>query len=150
MITLDEILSEWGTDSKIDRDDLSTESLKTANLQSKYLQVLAGIKMSIIRRKAKLETLMHEKTEWVSGRLTKDAMDAKGWDYDGGLAGRSKPLKGEMDGYVKVDPDVQKLRVEIQELELSRDTTIEIVNSLQWRHQSIRNSIDYMKFMAGG
>lgn len=72
MITLDEILSEWGTDSKIDRDDLSTESLKTANLQSKYLQVLAGIKMSIIRRKAKLETLMHEKTEWVSGRLTKD------------------------------------------------------------------------------
>lgn len=146
---LDEMQAEWNKDAPLDKTKLDDESLRIPYLQSKYLSYLNVARKMIRQKKFKLERLQHDKKEWYGGYLTKEDMDAKGWDYNP-LKGRTKPLKSDMDAFVKVDPDILKLREELQELEDVKDFLIDVVESIKWRHQHIRNSIDWQRFMAGG
>lgn len=149
MIKIEDILEEWDRDSRIDDNKLDIESVNTARLHAKYLQILSGVKVAIQNRKLKLEKLKHDKKVWMQGRMTKDELDRRGWKYDP-FDGASKPMKGEMEAYVKTDPDVQKHIDEIERLQICQDALLDIMNNVNWRHQSIRNAIDFRKFMAGG
>lgn len=146
---LKEIKKEWKQDSPLDKTKLDDEALNVPYLQSKYLNYLSAVRKLIRKKEFELETLYHKKKEWYGGYLTKQDMDDMGWDYDP-LKGRSKPLKSDMDAFVKVDPDIQKLREEIEELKEARDYLIDVVEACKWRHQHIRNAIDWARFMAGG
>lgn len=149
MITPQDILSDWDKDSKIDESQLDQESLKIARLHAKYMQILTGLKVQIRKKRSKLETLSADKKRWIQGRMTKDEIDRRGWEYDP-LNGYAKPLKSELEEFVKVDPDVQKMRDEIEDLKICIELTIDIVNSINWRHTNIRNAIDWQRFTSGG
>ena len=146
---LKEIKKEWREDAPLDKTKLDDEALKVPYLQSKYLDYLSAARKLIREKEFELETLQHKKKEYYGGYLTKQDMDDMGWDYNP-LKGRTKPLKNEMGDFVKVDPDIQKLRKELSELHELKDYLIDIVESVKWRHQHIRNAIDWARFMAGG
>lgn len=148
MITLQDILIDWKKDSQIDRTKILEESLRISRLHSKYIEILAGVKMAYKRKKKKLENLRHNKKLWMSGRLTQMQMDTFGWKYDP-FDGHAKPLKGELDGYISNEPDVVALKEELDELEICRDTVMEIVNKINWRGQDLRIAVDWAKFEAG-
>ena len=71
-----------------------------------------------------------------------------GWDFDP-LEGL-KIMKGEMDYYYDSDTEIQQSEMKIQYLKTMIDTLSEIVNNLNWRHQSIGNMIKWKVFEAGG
>lgn len=146
---LTEILAEWNRDSVIDQTKLDVDSLRVPQLHSKYLQYLSATKSKIHRRKKDLDTIFHDKKQWLQGRMTKEEMDRRSWKYDP-FENAAKPMKSEMDTYIKVDPEVQKIQHEIDELRILEEALIEIVNNINWRHTHIRNALDYMKFMNGG
>jgi len=74
-------------------------------------------------------------------------MDAKGWSYDpmNGL----KVLKGDMNYFYDSDPDIQNANMKIDYTKEVVATLEEIMSNIRWRHQNIRNMIEWRKFTSG-
>lgn len=149
MIQLKDILTEWNKDSVINKSKLDEESLNTAVLHAKYLEILSGVRVAKSKQEKKLETYQQRYKDWVDGKLTKDQMDEYHLAYDP-FGGYSKPLKGERTTWIQAQPEIQSIRLRLDELKQCEEALLEIINNLNWRHQSIRNAIDWMRFTSGG
>ena len=79
--------------------------------------------------------------------MPKEDIDKRGWAYDpfNGL----KIMKSDIDYYEKADPDLQKIESSIVHLETTLEALIDIMDTLKWRHQTIRNMIEWKKFTSG-
>jgi len=147
-MTLDQVLEEWATDSKLPQNDLDEASRQTPTLHAKYLSLLSQTKLRMKKAEMDQKTLLRLKWEWYNGKMPEEKIKELGWDYDplNGL----KVMKGEMDYYYDSDKEIQESELKIQYLKTCIDTLSEIVNNLNWRHQSIGNMIKWKVFEAGG
>ena len=146
-MTLEEILEEWATDSKLPNINLDEASRETPSLHSKYLSILSNAKLRLKKAEMDQKSLLKQKFLYYNGKLSKDEIDALGWDYDpmDGL----KILKGEMDYYYESDPEIQKTEEKIQYWKTVIETLTEIIDNLKWRHQTISNIIKWKQFESG-
>ena len=101
-------------------------------------------------KKAEMDqkSLLKDKWLYYNGKMDEEQLKATGWDLDplNGL----KVMKGEMDYYYDSDKEIQESELKIQYLKTLIDTLNEIVNNLNWRHQTISNMIRWKVFEAGG
>ena len=148
MLNLEEILKMWAKDSEIDDLRLDEASKKTASLHAKYLEMLSVTKLQLKRKDMEFKVLLKNKWLWYNGKMTKDQIDQLGWEYDA-LNGL-KVLKGEMDYYYDSDPHIQEAQAKIDYLKTLIETLEEIINTIRWRHSTIKNMIDWRKFESGG
>ena len=90
---------------------------------------------------------MKDKWLYYNGKMDQITVQEKGWEPDPfeGL----KVLKGEMDYYYDSDPEIQKSEEKIQYWKTVIETLSEIVNSVNWRHQTISNIIKWKNFESG-
>jgi hypothetical protein len=79
--------------------------------------------------------------------MSKDEMDARGWSYDplNGL----KVLKGDMDRFYDSDSDIQNAQMRIDYLKELVSVLEEIMGNIRWRHQNIKNMVEWRKFTSG-
>jgi len=147
-MNLDDIFAMWKRDSQIDENNLDQATLENAKLHSKYLELHSNAKLQVKRKELAFKILLKDKWLWYNGKMTQEEMTAKGWSFDplNGL----KILKGEMDYYYDSDKEIQESELKIQYLKTMIDTLSEIVNNLNWRHQTIGNMIKWRVFEAGG
>lgn len=148
MIDLENVLSEWNEDSKIPEHQLDETSRHTPNLHAKYLQYLSLAKLQLKRVENNQKTLLLDKWKYYNGKMSQEEIMSKGWQPDpfDGL----KILKGEMEYYYGSDPEIQKSEEKVEYYKTLISTLTEIVDSLKWRHQTIKNIIEWRKFQAGG
>tara|TARA_R110000796_G_scaffold59802_4_gene138038 strand:- start:1502 stop:1945 length:444 start_codon:yes stop_codon:yes gene_type:complete len=141
------ILSEWANDSIIQRTGLDETSRATPSLHAKYLQWLAEAKLAKKRSELKQKTLLKQKWLYYNGKMDRDTVESLGWTPDpfDGL----KVMKGEMDYYYDSDSEIQQSEEKIQYWKTVIETLTEIVNNLNWRHQTIGNIIKWKQFEAG-
>lgn len=144
---LQTILSEWTKDSEIQRNHLDETSRQTPALHAKYLQWLAEAKLAKKRAEFKQKTLLKQKWLWYNGKMSEEQIKALGWDFDP-LEGL-KIMKGEMEYYYDSDPEIQQSEEKIAYWKTLIETLTEIVNNLNWRHQTIGNIIKWKQFEAG-
>ena len=147
-MTLEEVLNQWTIDSLIEKTDLDEVSRKTPALHAKYLSLLVNAKLKMKKQEMDQKTLLKEKWLWYNGKMTEEKIKELGWNPDplDGL----KIMKGDMDHYYDSDPEIQASELKIQYLKTMIDTLNEIVNNLNWRHQTINNMIKWKVFEAGG
>ena len=144
---LQAILSEWTKDSEIQRNHLDETSRQTPALHAKYLQWLAEAKLAKKRAEFKQKTLLKQKWLWYNGKMSEEQIKTLGWDFDP-LEGL-KIMKGEMEYYYDSDPEIQQSEEKIAYWKTLIETLTEIVNNLNWRHQTIGNMIKWRSFEAG-
>jgi hypothetical protein len=146
-LDLEAILSEWKTDCQIPTHQLDETSRNTPMLHAKYLQYISTAKLSLKRAEHVQKILLKDKWLYYNGKMDENALKSKGWEPDpfGGL----KILKGEMDHYYDSDPEIQRSEEKIAYLKTVIETLNEIVNNLNWRHQTIGNMIRWKQFEAG-
>ena len=146
-MNLERILEEWKKDSLIEMNALDASSVQTTMLHAKYLELHATYKIKLKDAEFKQSILMKNKWLWYSGKLSKEEIDAFGWDYDPyeGL----KILKGDMAHFVEADKELQESEAKIEYLKTCIDTLKDIMENLKWRHQNIRNILEWKKFEAG-
>ena len=144
---LEPIITMWEKDCIINNTSLDEASRQTPMLHAKYLPMHAEAKMMLRRAQMSQKTLLKDKWLYYNGKMTKEEIEAKGWEFDPfkGL----KVLKGEMDYYYDADTDIQKSEDEIQQLKVLVETLQEIVDNIKWRHQTIGNMIKWRMFEAG-
>ena len=148
MLNLEDVLKMWADDSVIDDIRLDEASKDTAKLHAKYLEMLSVTKLQLKRRDMEFKVLLKNKWLWYNGKMSKDQIDQLGWEYDA-LNGL-KVLKGEMDYYYDSDPHIQEAQAKIDYLKTLIETLDEIINTIRWRHSTIKNMIDWRKFESGG
>lgn len=147
-MTLEQVLEEWAADSKLPKNNLDETSRQTPQLHSKYLTLLTNAKLKLKKAEMDQKSLLKLKWLWYNGKMSEDKVKELGWDFDP-LEGL-KIMKGEMDYYYDSDKEIQESELKIQYLKTMIDTLNEIVNNLNWRHQTIGNMIRWRVFEAGG
>ena len=60
-----------------------------------------------------------------------------------------KIMKNDMNVFFDADPDLQKIRAQIEYLTEVVDFIKRCMDNITWRHQTIKNTIEWRKFMAG-
>ena len=138
----------WEADSVIDEINLDETSIKSAKLHAKYLQLLSIAKLRLKKKEMEFDAVKKDKWLYFEGKMTKDQMDERGWKYDP-FDGGTKPMKSNMDYYYKSDSDLTRLQSQIDYQKTLIDTLIDIMDNIKWRHQNIRNIIDWKRFTAG-
>lgn len=146
-LRLEDVLKMWKEDSEIDELKLDEASRESARLHAKYLEMLSVTRLQLKKKESEYNTLLRDKFLWYNGKMSKDEMDARGWDYDplNGL----KILKGDMDRFYNADADIQNSKMKIDYLKELVATLEEIISNIRWRHQTIRNAIEWQKFTSG-
>lgn len=147
-MNLEQVLQEWATDSNLPRTELDEVSRQTPALHAKYLALLSNAKLRMKKMEMDQKTLLKKKWLWYNGKMTEEQIKDLGWEYDP-LEGL-KVMKGEMDYYYDSDKEIQESEMKIQYIKTMIDTLNEIVNNLNWRHQTIGNMIKWRQFEAGG
>ena len=137
----------WSVDCNLDNLHLDETSRKTPLLHAKYLELLSTAKLQLKKSEFSQKTLLKQKWLYYNGKLDQSKIEEFGWDPDpfDGL----KILKGEMEYYYDSDPEIQKSEEKIQYYKTVIDTLTEIVNNLNWRHQTISNIIKWKQFESG-
>lgn len=141
---LDTIFENWALDSVIDQMDLGNSSLKTSELHHKYHKIYTNERLHLREIEIKLKQLKLEKHEFYTQGPTKETQE-KGWK----LPAIGKVLKQEASNYIDADPDVVDLTLRLGLQQEKVELLESIIRSINNRGYQIRNSIDFMKFMAG-
>lgn len=144
---IESIHEMWETDCRINSKDLTESTLQIPKLHSKYMQIYSQEKARLVMFEMEQRTLLKKKWLYYNGKMDQDEIEKEGWDYDpfNGL----KVLKGEMNYYYDADTDIQRAEMKIQLQKQKIETLKEILDNLKWRHQSIKNIIEWKKFEAG-
>lgn len=148
MIDLESILAEWKEDSQIAKHQLDETSRVTPALHSKYLEYLSLTKLRLKKAEFDQKTLLKDKYLYYEGKMSQEDIESRGWSYDP-YQGLSATTKNFKEYYYDSDKDIQDSEMKIQYLKTIIDTLEEIVNSLNWRHQTIGNMIRWRQFEAG-
>ena len=126
---------------------LDESSRDSAKLHGKYLEILSVNKMKLKKAELEFKVLLRDKWKHYNGKLSQEEMDSKSWDYDplNGLT----VLKGDMDKFYDADPVIQEHQSKMIYLQEVCDTLKEILDNVKWRHQTIKNMIEWRKFTSG-
>lgn len=143
---IDAIREMWQEDCRIGID-LSKASIDTPVLHSKYLSIYTQEKGVLTAYELEQKKLLKQKWLYYNGKMDKEQIEALGWEFDpfDGL----KVMKGEMNYYYDADDDIQKSEAKIQLQKQKLDMLKDILDNIKWRHQTIRNIIEWKKFEAG-
>jgi len=148
-LTIEYIMKEWEEDAEINNLMLEEESKKIPKLHAKYINMYTHEKLRYKHLDMKHKILLKEKWLYYNGKYDKAELDRKGWSYDP-YDGHNKSIKGDMDIYYNADPDMQASQLKMDYQKEMIDLLKEILESIKWRHQSIKNAIDFMRFTSGG
>jgi len=147
MNNLETILEMWKKDSEIDEMNLDESSRQSAKLHGKYLELLSVNRLKLKKANLDFKVLLKDKWLHYNGKMSQEDIDKHGWDYDP-LDGLTV-LKGDMDKFYDSDTDIQAHQAKIQYLEELCDSLKEILDNIKWRHQTIKNMIEWRKFTSG-
>lgn len=141
-IDLDLIQSMWEKDSKIDIDNLHTESLNIPILHAKYFDLYN--KITILRANAenKRKEIRKNRYEYYSGKADPD-------EYIENPFPKKIRDKETLKQYLESDKSVSQISLKIEYYDIMIKYIEDIIKTIHNRTYQIKNAIEYQKFMSG-
>ena len=141
-IDLDMIQSMWETDSKIDIDNLHTESLNIPALHAKYFDIYNNI--SLLRKKAEQQkrNIRHDRFEYYTGKADPEV-------YVENPFPKKIRDKDTLQKYLDADERLSSVCLKIDYYETMLNYLESILKVIQNRTYQIKNAIEFVKFQAG-
>jgi hypothetical protein len=142
MIDLPTIQKMWEDDSKIDIDNLHTESLNIPILHSKYYDLYNNL--MLLRKKAEQQkkNIRHERYEYYSGKADPDV-------YIENPFPKKIRDKDTIQKYLDADEKLSNVNMKIEYYDVMLKYIEEILKQISNRTYQIKNSIDFMRFSSG-
>lgn len=142
---IEEIISMWQGDSKIDETELSRESLNIPILHGKYLRHFSDERLKLRALKMKHKQLTQRLMDYYRGDLNnpEDLADLGREPYP------FKRLKNEVTYYVDSDSEMIQLNTKIAYQQEMVDVLEEIIKAINTRGYVIKNSLDFLRFTSG-
>lgn len=142
--TLNDIFDMWEKDAAISQNDLAGASMKTASLHHKYAKMLSAARLQHKMREQRYKELYRDKWEWVTGVISKEVLDERGWEPL-----RKKILRADADIYLESDADLQKHLLRLADAKEKVEALESIIKIINGRAFQIKNAVDYLKFLNG-
>jgi translation initiation factor 2 beta subunit (eIF-2beta)/eIF-5 len=141
---LEDIVSEWDKDCKMNETELGDESVKIPVLHNKYLKIFIGESAQLKRLFAQRAKLKRTLTEYYLGELDRDELDQLGRDQF-----YKKILKNEVETYIESDDDFIEINLKFA-LQQEKVNYIEaVIKSINNRGFQIKNALDWLRFTNG-
>lgn len=141
---IEDIVSEWDKDCKMDESELGQESTNIPIVHNKYLKIYVGEKAQEKRMFAQRNKLKRKLQEYYLGELDQDELEELGREQF-----YKKLLKNEVDTYIESDDMFIDLNLKLG-LQQEKVNYIEaIIKSINNRGFQIKNAIDWLKFDNG-
>ena len=134
-MNFDDIKLMWEKDSKIDDTELDTESLKIPQLHSKYLNLYSDY------------ILIKEKTESEQKIIIRQL-----WEYYSGKGDEPfdiKLLKQDVPMYIEADEKYQRITNKLKYYTVITNFLKEVLSNINTRSYTIKNTIEWRKFLNG-
>ncbi len=142
---LDDILIMWEADSAIDDNHLGESSTATAKLHAKYLKLLVDAKLKKSKLNIDYNNLRKLKFRYYRGEMTRSELADLGWEQ----WQYNKPLKAEMDEFLKGDEDLTKIQARIEYIDTMVYALESIMQQIKQRDFQLSNGIKWKQFLAG-
>lgn len=141
-IDLEKLQEMWEKDSKIDPDNLHTESLNIPVLHAKYHEMYNNI--SLLRKKAEQQrkNIRHERYEYFSGKADPDV-------YLENPFPKKIRDKDTMQKYMDADEKLSNSSLKIEYYDTILSYIDSILKQISNRTYQIKNAIEFMRFTAG-
>ena len=142
MIDLESLQKMWEEDSKIDPDNLHTESLNIPSLHEKYFDLYNTI--FLLRKKAdqQRKNNRHERYEYFSGKADPDV-------YVENPFPKKIRDKDTMQKYLDADEKLSTSSLKIEYYDTMLAYIESILKVVQNRTYQIKNAIEFMRFQSG-
>ena len=142
MVDLETIQRMWSEDSKIDPDNLHTESLNIPVLHAKYFDLYNNL--NLLRKKAEQQrkNIRHERYEYYSGKSDPEV-------YIDNPFPKKIRDKETMQKYLDADTKLSGISLKIEYYSVMLSFIEDILKMISQRTYHIKNSIEFMRFTSG-
>ena len=142
LIDLEKIQDMWEADSKIDPDNLHTESLNIPSLHAKYFEMYNNL--FLLRKKAEQQrkNIRHERYEYFSGKADPET-------YVDNPFPKKIRDKDTLQKYLDADEKLSNSSLKVDYYDAMLTYLESILKQINNRCYQIKNSIDFMKFNSG-
>ena len=136
-----ELQNELDRDLKIDDTELDLESIKTPQLHNKYLKHYTKYSLQLKKTKDDYKILRRHKWEYYTGKSSPEVYQEKPFEL--------KILKADVGIYLEADEELQQLGQKEAYLETTVNYLEKILREITNRNWTIRNTIEWKKFLHG-
>lgn len=140
-----ELCDMWKEDATINPHELDTSSIEASKLHAKYLAIMSTHNLIVKQTVVEYNTKKHVKWQYYRGDLN-NPEDLKEHDLE---PMNHTVLKADVQSWIEQDNELNKLLLRKAMHEEIVDTCKEIVKQLNNRNWSIRNAIEWQKFISG-
>ncbi len=141
-IDLETIQSMWEKDSKIDIDNLHTESLNIPVLHSKYFNLYNNILLLRKRCEQQKKNIRHERYEYYAGKADPEV-------YIENPFPKKIRDKDTLQKYLDADEKLSQTSLKVEYYDVMLSYIEDILKMIHNRTYQIKNSIEYMRFQSG-
>jgi hypothetical protein len=141
-LDLDAIQRMWEQDSKIDPDNLHTESLNIPILHSKYFEIHNTILLLKKKAEQQKKNIRHQKYEYFTGKADPDV-------YLENPFPKKVRDKETLQGYLDSDEKLSQSSLKVDYYETMLIYVDSILKMISNRTYQIKNAIEFMRFTAG-
>jgi hypothetical protein len=141
-LDLDVIQKMWEQDSKIDPDNLHTESLNIPILHSKYFEIHNTILLLKKKAEQQKKNIRHQKYEYFTGKADPDV-------YIENPFPKKVRDKETLQGYLDSDEKLSQSSLKVDYYETMLIYVDSILKMISNRTYQIKNAIEFMRFTAG-
>lgn len=139
-----DILEEWKKDAVIDKVALDDEALRIPVLHAKYLDLYIHQRVAFKNAQANLALLRSKKRAWYLGEMTKDELEAEGWQQYQKIV-----IKTQIESILSGDPNIIAAQFNVDALQEKVALLDQIMKMLVNRSYQISNAISFMKMQNG-
>ena len=141
-IDLDTIQKMWEQDSKIDPDNLHTESLNIPILHSKYFEIYNTIILLKKKAEQQKKNIRHQRYEYFTGKADPDV-------YLENPFPKKIRDKETLQGYLDSDEKLSQSSLKVDYYDVMLSYLQDIMKMIHQRNYQIKNAIDFQKFASG-
>ena len=140
-MTLDELQQQAEKDLKMDDLELADESLKSATLHQKYLNIYNNFRQLRLMNEGTYNVLKRKKWEYYGGKASPEVYRDNPFDH--------KVLKADLHIYMDSDPELQKADQKVAYLDQIIKYLEQVLRGVNNRTFLIKNAIEWKKFTSG-
>ena len=144
-MNIEQLQEQWDKDCEIDDNYLGETTTATPKLHAKYLKLLVNIKLKHTKYQSDYNMLRKNKFRLYRGELSRDELTDLGWDQWQGV----KPIKNEMDEFLKGDAELNAMEIKIKYLETMIYFLESVLGQIKARDWQIKTAVEWKKFLAG-
>jgi hypothetical protein len=140
-MNIDELYIEVERDIKIDDTELDLESIRTPQLHNKYLKLFTKHSLQYKKLQDDFKVLYRVKWEYYTGKASPKVYEENPFEL--------KVLKADIGIYMEADKDLQQLGQRMAYAKQIVEYLERILREINNRNWTIRNTIEWKKFLHG-